>query len=141
MRDRIGAYVKYPRFRAVVLDAFAAMALLLAVIGLHGLLAQYVTERTQELAVRMAVGAQARDIIWLVAKQASVPVIAGLLIGLALTAGVSRYLVSLLFEIRPLDPPTIAGACLALIGAASLATLKSAIRAISLDPIAALREE
>jgi predicted permease len=78
MRDSIGTYLKYPRFRAIVLDQFAGLALLLAALGLHGLLSQYVAQRTRELGLRMAIGARSRDIVRLVAIQGGAPLLAGM---------------------------------------------------------------
>jgi predicted permease len=141
MREVLGANLKYSQFRAVVLSGFAAVALLLAVAGLHGLLAQYVAQRTQEIGVRMALGAQARDVIRLISVRGGIPVIAGLGIGLALAIALTRYLASLLFEVQPLDPATMGGASLALIAAAALAIVAPARRAARIDPMVALRDE
>ncbi len=141
MDDRLGALLKYPRFRAFVIDGFAALALMLAVVGLHGLLSQYVAQRTRELGLRLAIGAQVRDILRLVVIEGGIPVIAGLCGGVALTFVLSRYIASLLFGIAPLDLFTIAGAPLALVAVSFLAIIKPAINAAKLDPVTALREE
>ncbi len=141
MRETLGSYLKYPRFRAVVLDQFAGLALLLAALGLHGLLAQYVTQRTRELGLRMAIGARRRDIVRLIAMQGGTPVIAGLVLGLGLTATLSGYLASLLFEVSPVDPWTMAGAPVLLLAVAVAAMAKPLRDAISVDPMVALREE
>lgn len=141
MRDRLGLYLKYPRFRAIVLDQFAGLALLLAALGLHGLLSQYVTQRTRELGLRMAIGARTRDIVRLVAVQGGVPVLAGVAFGLVLTVMLSGYLASLLFEVSPGDPWTMIAAPLALLAAAAAAMAKPALDAIAVDPMVALRDE
>jgi predicted permease len=141
MHTLLGAYLKYPRFRAIVLNQFAGFALLLAALGLNGLLAQYVSRRTREIGLRMAVGARTRDVVRLVAMQAGKPVLAGLLIGTALTFGLTRYLTSLLFGVAPIDPLTTIMAPVALITVAAVAMAKPAFDAASVDPGAALRHE
>ena len=141
MRALLGTYLKYPRFRAIVLDQFAGLALLLAALGLHGLLAQYVTQRTRELGLRMAIGARARDIVRLVAVQGGVPVAAGVILGTGLTLALSRYLESLLFEVSPGDPWSMLAAPLLLVTVALAAMAKPARDAVAADPMVALREE
>jgi putative ABC transport system permease protein len=141
MRDQLGSYLKYPRFRAIVLDQFAALALLLAALGLHGLLSQYVTQRTRELGLRMAIGARTRDIVRLVAVQGGVPVLAGVALGMALTVALTGYLTSLLFEVSPGDPWTMVAAPVALLAAAAMAMAKPALDAVAVDPMVALRDE
>jgi predicted permease len=141
MHARLGAFLTYPRFRAVVTDGFAALALLLAMIGLHGLLSQYVAQRTRELGLRMAIGAQVRDILRLIARQAGIPVLAGIGAGLVLTLALSRYMASLLFEIAPTDPVTMVAAPLALAVVSILAVIRPALNAARIDPVTALREE
>jgi putative ABC transport system permease protein len=141
MRHKLGAYLKYPQFRAFVLVAFAGIALLLATIGLYGLLADYVAQRTRELGVRIAVGAQRSDIIRLLALQGGVPVVLGLGMGVSLTLALTRYLSSLLFEITPRDPWTTIGAPIALVAAGCLALIRPAIHATRIDPVSALRDE
>jgi hypothetical protein len=121
MRELIGTYLKYPRFRAIVIDQFAGLALLLAALGLHGLLAQYVTQRTRELGLRMAMGARTRDIVRLVAIQGGAPLLAGVAVGMALTAALTGYLRSLLFEVSPGDPLTMLAAPALLLVAALVA--------------------
>jgi putative ABC transport system permease protein len=141
LRDSIGMYLKYPRFRAVVLDQFAGLALLLSALGLYGLLSQYVTQRTRELGLRMAIGARTRDIVRLVAIQGGVPLLAGVAAGLILTAGLTGYLKSLLFEVSPADPVTMIAAPAALVAAALAAMVKPALNAAAVDPMVALRDE
>jgi putative ABC transport system permease protein len=141
MRDSIGAYLKYPRFRAIVLDQFAGLALLLAALGLHGLLSQYVTQRTRELGLRMAIGARTRDIVRLVAIQGGTPLLAGVAAGLILTVALTGYLKSLLFEVSPGDPVTMIAAPVALVAAALAAMAKPAWNAAAVDPMVALRDE
>lgn len=141
MRDRLGAYLTYPRFRAIVLGAFAGLALLLAAIGLYGVLAQFVTQRTPEIGVRMAMGAQARDVLYLVAKQGARPVIAGLIAGLVGAVALTRYVSSLLYGVRPADPITLSGVSLVMLACAAAAIAIPARRATRVDPMVALRNE
>jgi predicted permease len=141
MSDRLGSFLKYPRFRALVLDQFAGLALLLAALGLHGLLSQYVTQRTRELGLRMAIGARTRDILRLIAVQGGVPVLAGVVLGMLLTLALTGYLTSLLFEVTPGDPLTMIAAPVALLAAALAAMAKPALDAAAVDPMVALRDE
>jgi predicted permease len=137
----ISKTLAYPRFRALVLGFFALAALLLSAVGLHGVLSQLVTRRTPEFGVRKAVGAQSRDILLLVARQGGVPVLIGLIAGLAATLAFSRLLTSLLYGIRPADPEVLVGVSLILLAVAAVAVLFAARRAASLDPTVALRCE
>ena len=141
MRDSIGMYLKYPRFRAVVLDQFAGLALLLSALGLYGLLSQYVAQRTRELGLRMAIGARTRDIVQLVAVQGGAPLLAGVAAGLMLTVALTGYLKTLLFEVSPGDPMTMIAAPAALVAAALAAMAKPALNAVAVDPMVALRDE
>ena len=137
----LGGFMKYARFRAVVLGVFAGLALLLAAIGLYGLLSQYVVQRTQELGLRMAVGARPRDILRLITVQAGKPVVVGVVIGMVLLIGLTRYISSLLFDVAPLDTVTMIGAPTSMIAVALLAIWKPARDAASVDPMTALRHE
>jgi predicted permease len=129
------------RFTTVLLGLFAALALVLAIIGVYGLIARMVVERTHEIGVRMALGAQYRDIIWLVTRPAVVMGVSGAVIGLAGAIGVCRLIRTMLFGISPTDPLTfIAGAgCLLL--AVIAAAVVPARRAYRVDPMIALRQE
>jgi predicted permease len=141
MRDLLGSFLKYPRFRAMVIGLFAGLALLLAALGLHGLLLQYVSQRTRELGLRMAVGARPADIVRMVAVHAGIPVLAGLSAGMVLTGLLTRYLSSLLFEVTPGDAWTMIAAPAVLLASALAAILKPAWDAAAVDPAVALRDE
>lgn len=104
MESRLAPYLKYPRFRAVVLAAFSFMAILLAAIGLYGVLAQFVAARTSEIGLRMAIGAQAGDIATLIAWTGGMPAVVGLLAGFALSFAMTRYLASLLYGVTATGP-------------------------------------
>jgi predicted permease len=141
MRQQLGVYLAYPRFRAVVFGGFAAFALLLASVGLHGVLGQAVSQRTQEIGVRMALGARPADVARMVARQGSGPVLAGLAIGIGCALILGRSLASILYGVKPQDPPTLMCVCMTLLAAAALAMALPARRAARTDPMAALRQE
>jgi hypothetical protein len=141
MRTRLGRFLAYPRFRAVLPGGFAVFALLLAALGLYGVLRQFVARRTQEIGVRMAMGARPVDVLRLIARQAGDPVLAGLVAGLLGAAALSRYLGSLLYGVRPGDPATFAVVAAALLLVAIVAALFPARRAARVDPMVALRNE
>jgi putative ABC transport system permease protein len=141
MQQRISKFLAYPRFRAVLLAVFAGLALLLAAVGLYGVLAQSVWQRTQEIGIRMALGAQKSDVTGLVVKQAMLLVAGGLVVGLASAIALGRYLASLLYGVKPTDPIALGAVALALIVAALLATYIPARRASQVDPMVALRYE
>ena len=120
---------------------FAAIAVLLASVGLYSVISHSVRQRTQEIGIRMAIGATPRDIRWLVLRQGMLPLGIGLAIGLAGSVAVNRLLESQLVAISPADPITLAGASAILILAALLGCLIPARRAMRVDPLFALRHE
>ncbi len=130
-----------PRFRCLVLAGFAALAMILAVVGIYGTAAYAVTQRTREIGVRMALGAQPGDMQRLVVRQGMIPVAAGLAGGLAGASALARLVASLLFGVSPGDPVTFLGTAI-LFGAVALAALAlPARRAARIDPAVALRYE
>jgi ABC-type antimicrobial peptide transport system permease subunit len=129
------------RFYGSLFLIFAAIALLLASIGLYTVVANSVGQRTQEIGVRLAVGAEARDILALVCREGLPPVGLGLTIGLAASVAVNRILASALVQVSPADPLSLVAASVALVVAAMLGCLIPARRAILVDPIVALRHE
>jgi ABC-type antimicrobial peptide transport system permease subunit len=120
---------------------FAGIALLLAALGLYGVIAYSVSRRTQEFGVRIAVGARAGDILRLVLRQGAMPLIAGLATGAAGAFGVNRVLQAQLFNVSPTDPLALGVASTALIVAAGLGCWIPARRASQVDPLTALRHE
>ena len=129
------------RFNAVVLGLFAGLSLLLATVGIYGVLAYAVAQRGHEIAVRLALGAARSDVASLVTRQAAVVAGAGLLAGLAGAMALSQALSGMLFEVRPLDPATLASV-VAIVGITTAAAgLGPLYRALSVDPAAALRSE
>jgi predicted permease len=130
-----------PRFYAALVGTFAGLALVLAAIGIYGLLAYSVAQRAREIGVRMALGAQRRGILALVLGQGAVLAGIGMVVGLAGAFAVTRYLSSLLFGITPLDPATFVAVALVFAGVALLASYMPARRATGVDPLVALRSE
>jgi predicted permease len=131
----------YPRFRTQLIGAFAAIAALLAAVGIFSVLTYLVGQRTRELAVRRAVGARASDLILLIAGQGLRMVALGLVLGLAGAFAVARLFGGILFETSSSDFKTYLGTTAALGITATFATLFPAIRAVRIDPLIALRHE
>ena len=125
----------------MLLGLFAGLALLLSTLGLYGVLAYTVKQRTNEIGIRMALGAQRRDVLWLVLWQGMRLAIVGVTIGVAVALALTRVITSLLFEVKPTDPLTFAGVSLFLLFLALLACYLPARRATQVDPMAALRYE
>lgn len=129
------------RFQAFLIGAFASLALLLACVGVFGVLSYSVSRRTAELGVRMALGARATDILRLVAGRGAALVALGSLLGLAAAVGLTRLVASLLFGVSPTEPATLAVSTGILVIVALAASVLPALRASRLDPVRALRAE
>ncbi|HLW75532.1 MAG TPA: FtsX-like permease family protein, partial [Bryobacteraceae bacterium] len=121
--------------------AFAALALLLAAVGLYGVLAQLVGERTREIGIRMALGAERQHVLRMVVKDGMLLAAMGVGLGLLVSAWLTRFLASLLYGVKAQDPATIGGVIALLIAAAFLATYLPARRAARVDPMISLRSE
>ena len=141
MSQRVSKLADRPRFEAALLGLFATVGVLLAAIGIYGVIAFLVTQRTSEIGVRMAMGATRFDILELMSLQGLRMIAAGTLVGLAIAVAASRALSSLLFGVRPDDLLTFASACLLLGIIACLATWVPACRAMRVEPSQALRHE
>ncbi|HLW11498.1 MAG TPA: FtsX-like permease family protein, partial [Casimicrobiaceae bacterium] len=137
----VAASVASRRFAMLVLAAFAIQALALAALGIYGVLAHVVRQRTHELGVRMALGARPRDLTRIVLSRALTLVGTGIGIGLAMSAGVTRLMGDLLFGISPVDPGTFTAVALLLLVVALLACAIPTYRATHADSLAALRVE
>jgi putative ABC transport system permease protein len=131
--------VAEPRMRATLLGLFAGLAMALAAIGVYGVVAYLVGQRTQEIGVRRALGARARDVVGMLVRESMRPVIIGIGIGLLGAFALSRVLAAMLFQVSPSDVMTYAIACVVLAAAALLASIIPARRALGVDPISAVR--
>jgi predicted permease len=137
----VGNSIKQEKFNMVLAGVFAGLALLLAVVGLYGVLSFSVAQRTREMGIRIALGATCREILWLVLKQGMNLAIIGLVAGMAGTFGVARFLRSMLFGITPNDPVTFLMVSITLTFVAVLACAIPAHKATKIDPMEALRYE
>jgi ABC-type antimicrobial peptide transport system permease subunit len=129
------------RFTAVVLALFAILALLLAAMGIYGLLSAAVSRRTREIGIRVALGATSRGIMRMVLRESAVVTIAGAMCGVAGAIGVSRLLRGMLFGVGPIDLAVLTTVTALLAVVALLASLPSARRASRLDPLVAISAE
>jgi putative ABC transport system permease protein len=141
MERLVADSVARPRFSAFLLGLFAAAALLLTMVGLYGVVAYAVGQRTREIGIRVALGAGKRDVFSLVVRQGMLPALVGLVIGLGGALALTRLLASQLYEVRPADPATFLAVSILLLLVALLACCLPAGRAARLDPAAALRCE
>jgi putative ABC transport system permease protein len=141
MGDYVSADLAQPRFTRLLLGIFAAAALLLAAIGLYGVLAFSVAQRTREIGVRVALGAQPRDILRLVMQRGVLLIGAGLAIGMVAALALGGLLAGLLYGVKPADPATLLAVAVVLAAVGMLASYLPARRATGVDPVVALRAE
>jgi putative ABC transport system permease protein len=141
MDDLLESSLGQRRLSMILLGAFSVIALLLASIGIYGVLAYSVTQRSRELGIRMALGAARGRVLRLVIGQGMALAIVGIAIGLAGAFALTRLLANQLYSITPTDPATFVGVSLLLAAIALVATLVPALRATRVDPVVALREE
>ena len=139
LEDAVGRTIARPRAIFVLVGTFALVALALAAIGVYGVIAYSVRERTQEIGIRMALGASAHAVRRLMLYQALRLVSIGVVVGLVATALLTRFMVRLLFEVQPLDPWTLTTTAVLLIGVATIAAYVPARRGTRLSPVTALR--
>ncbi|MGD0873336.1 MAG: ABC transporter permease [Bryobacteraceae bacterium] len=128
------------KFPLVLFSVFGALALGIAAVGIYGVVSHSVAARTQEMGIRLALGAGRAAVMALILRQAIVPVVIGLAAGLGVALSTTRYLASLLYGVRPNDPPTLAAASVVLLLVAVTASLGPSVRACRADPVEALRE-
>ena len=141
MEDIVDRQLSTPTQSTALLGAFAVLALLLASVGLYGVLSYAVMQRTNEIGIRMALGATSRDILLSFGGRGLALTIAGLAIGLALAALAARSMTALLYGFRPDYVPAMAAVSAILLGVAAFACLLPALRASRIDPVVALRNE
>ena len=141
LKDVVTASLSERRFSMEMVGLFALTALLLAGLGIYGVISYLVSERTHEIGIRLTLGAQSRNILRMVLRQGLGLAIAGAAVGLVCALIVSHLMAGLLYGVRPTDPLTFAGVALLLIGVALLACYIPARRAIRVDPLVALRHD
>jgi len=141
MEDRVADVFAPRRFNMLLFGVFALVALLLAVIGIYGVMAYSVTQRTHEIGIRIALGATNRDVLWLVVRQGLLLALIGVAVGTGAALALTRILKNLLFGVSATDPTTFVGIALLLISVAFIASYIPARRATKADPLVALRHE
>jgi putative ABC transport system permease protein len=141
MDEVVAQSVAQRKVTMVLLLAFSALAVVLAAVGIYGVLAYTVAQRTREIGIRMAIGARATNVIGMIGREAATFAIAGIAAGVVATLGLARLASSLLFGVSPSDAPVYAAAAWIVACVALLASLLPARRAASVDPMTALRED
>jgi putative ABC transport system permease protein len=141
MDDVIAQSMSPQRFNMLLLAAFAGLALLLAAVGIYGVLSYSVRRRVREIGIRMALGASQSDILRLVVGDGMKPILIGVAIGLAAAVALSRFVASLVFGVPPTDPLTFTVVALLLVAVGIVANTLPAYRATRVEPVRALREE
>ena len=141
MEEVFAVAVARPRFLTTLLAIFAGLALVLAAIGTYGILSYAVTERRQEIGIRMALGASRKSVLGMVLKHGLVLAGVGLVLGLGASALLTRLLQAQLFNVRPIDPATMAAVAVFISIVAVIACLVPARRATGIDPMIVLRQD
>ncbi len=141
MDENMAAASALPRFQTLLLTAFAAIALLLAAIGLYAVLSYMVVQRTHEIGLRMALGAQRKSVLRLVLNRGLSLALIGVALGVAASVLLTRFLSSLLYGVKPLDPVTFLSVSAVLLAVSGIASLIPAARAASLEPMKTLRDQ
>jgi ABC-type antimicrobial peptide transport system permease subunit len=139
--EQVSRSLNTERLLAAISSSFGALALLLSVVGLYGVMSFVVTQRTREIGIRLALGATRRAAVWIVLRDALMMITAGVAIALPCVWALGRFVESQLYDVRPTDPVTIAAATLVLCSTALGATLIPAHRASAVNPTDALRFE
>lgn len=141
MEELVMRAMAEPRLYVILLVSFACVALVLAVLGIYGVVSHGVSRRSQEIAIRMALGARAADVMRLVLRQGMATVGVGLGIGLTVALALGTTLSSLLYGVQPADPPTLIAVVLALAAVGLVATWLPARRAVAVRALDGLRHE
>ncbi|HZB25520.1 MAG TPA: FtsX-like permease family protein, partial [Vicinamibacterales bacterium] len=141
MQEIVAGTVAEPRFQTLLVASFAGLALVLAGIGIYGVVAYSVAQRAHEIGIRMALGARSSQVMGLVLREGVLMAGAGVLVGLAGAAAATRLMASLLVGVAPRDPLAFAAAAVVLLILAALASYVPGRRAVRVDPVTALRSE
>lgn len=141
MSELVSASVARPRFNTFVLGAFAVVALVLAIVGVYGVMSHAVTQRTREIGIRMAIGAAPSQVLAAVLRQSLMLTGIGAAMGMLVAVGLTSYLESMLFELTPLDPPTFVAVAVLFLAVGLMAACLPALRASRVDPLVALRHD
>lgn len=141
MDDLVDTSVGQRKLSMLLLGVFPGIALLLASIGIYGVMSYSVAQRTREMGIRLALGAARPSVLALVIRQGMTLVVLGVAIGVAAAFGLTRLLANQLYGVGANDPVTFGAVAIVLVGVALLATLLPALRATRVDPVVALRDE
>jgi putative ABC transport system permease protein len=141
MQNRVSENGGHRRTQTILLTAFGLLAMCLAAIGIYGVVSEAVSQRTREIGIRMAVGAEAADVVRMVMRRSLALAVAGIAIGLAASLYLTRFIQSLLFGVKATDAVAFVGAAMVLLAVALLAGFLPARRASRIHPAAVLRSE
>jgi putative ABC transport system permease protein len=141
MEEVLSGSLARRRFNMLLLSVFAGLALLLSAVGIYGVMSYSMQQRTHEIGIRMALGAEARDVLWMIIRHGLALALIGVVLGLAAALALTRLMQNLLFGVSATDPATFAGIALLLISVAFIASFVPAWRATKVDPLVALRLE
>jgi putative ABC transport system permease protein len=141
MDDLLALSIGDFRFYGNILEIFAGIALLLALIGIFGVMSYFVSQRTHEIGIRVALGASQSDVLGMVGKLGLKLAVAGVIAGVALALGLTRLIATFLYGVKPSDPLTYTVVAAGLVSVAMLACFIPARRAVKVDPMVALRHE
>jgi ABC-type antimicrobial peptide transport system permease subunit len=141
LREQLSGALQRETLVAELVSFFGLLALLLACVGLYGVMAHGVVRRTKEIGIRMALGAERRGIVWMVMRETILLVLAGIAIGLPAAMGAARLISTQLFGLGPADPFSLIVSALVLVGVASIAGFLPAMKASKVNPLTALRYE
>ena len=141
LENYVGLSVQSRKLTLILIGAFAAIALALSVVGIYGVTAYSVSQRTREIGIRRALGAQSSEVLGLLVREEFLFIVVGTVLGVVASLALTRFLASILFEVKPTDPMTFALVVALLLGVAILACLIPARRAMRIDPMVALRCE
>jgi putative ABC transport system permease protein len=141
LTDTISESVAERRFSMLLLTLFAGIAVFLAAVGLYGVVAYTVTQRTQEIGLRMAIGARPADVLRLVVGHGLKLAVIGVVFGIAAALGLARAIESMLFDVTPFDAASYSATAIGLLAVAALACYVPARRAMRVDPLVALRQD